>query len=100
MEDFILALTEYPWFQELWKQTWFQVLASTVLFCNSITAVFKDEWVEKIPVIGKIWPVLNWLSMNVFNNMNHPKGMQAAKDEIKKIKIANRESKSAVIDGL
>ena len=28
------------------------------------------EQFENLPVIGKIWPILNWLSMNVGHNQN------------------------------
>ena len=30
----------------------------------------KDRYAERIPILGKIWPILNWLSLNVANNKN------------------------------
>jgi hypothetical protein len=51
-------------------QSWFG-LACTIIACaNAVTLTLKDEYAESIPIIGKIWPILNWLSLNVANNKN------------------------------
>ena len=51
-------------------QSWFGIACTVVAVANTITMTLKDEYAENIPLIGKIWPVLNWLSMNLFNNRN------------------------------
>jgi hypothetical protein len=30
----------------------------------------KDEYAEKLPILGKIWPIMNWLALNVHHNKN------------------------------
>ena len=44
---------------------------------TALTGAMPDRFVNKIPVLGKLWPIFNWLAGNVFNNVNHPKGMAA-----------------------
>ena len=70
-------------------QSWFQIVGEIVLVFTAVTGTLPDRWVAKIPVLGKLWPIFNWLAGNVFNNVNHPKGMEAIKeveDEIDKAK--------------
>lgn len=60
---------------------------------------------QKIPVLGTMWPIFNWLAGNIFNNLNHPKGMSGVKEVEKeldkaKAKIRERESLPDVLDGL
>ena len=30
----------------------------------------KDEYAESLPILGKIWPIMNWLALNVHHNKN------------------------------
>jgi len=61
-------------------QSWFQIVGEIVLVFTTVTGTLPDRWVAKIPVLGKLWPIFNWLAGNVFNNVNHPKGMEAIKE--------------------
>ena len=87
------------------EQGWFQIAGEVVLVFTAITGALPDRWVQKIRVLGTVWPIFNWLAGNVFNNINHPKGMSGAKEvekEIDKAKanIRERESLPDVLDGL
>ncbi len=87
------------------SQEWFQIVGEIVLVFTAITGSLPDRWVQKIPVLGTVWPIFNWLAGNVFNNINHPKGMSGAKEVEKEIdkakaKIRERESLPDVLDGL
>ena len=62
METMILA-----WAQ---GQSWFGIACKVIAVANAVTLTLKDDYAEKIPVLGKIWPILNWLSLNVHNNKN------------------------------
>ena len=89
----------------LMNNQWFQIASAVCLGANAITAALPDAVVQKIPVIRTIWPILNWLSANVFNNINHPKGMAAAKDVEKEIdeakaKVRERSGMPDVLDGM
>ena len=86
-------------------QGWFQIAGEVVLVFTAITGALPDRWVQKIPVLGTVWPIFNWLAGNVFNNINHPKGMSVAKEVEKEIdkakaKIRERQSLPDVLDGL
>ena len=86
-------------------QGWFQIAGEVVLVFTAITGSLPDRWVQKIPVLGTVWPIFNWLAGNVFNNINHPKGMSGAKEVEKEIdkakaKIRERQSLPDVLDGL
>ena len=75
------------------NQSWFQIVGEVVLMFTALTGAMPDRFVQKIPVLGTLWPIFNWLAGNVFNNMNHPKGMAAMKeveDEIDKAKAEVR----------
>ena len=72
---------------------------------TAITSALPDRWVQKIPVLKTLWPIFNWLAGNVFNNINHPKGMAGTKEVEKEIdeakaKIRERESMPDVLSGL
>jgi len=54
-------------------QAWFGVASTVVVVANMITMSLKDEYAEKLPILGKIWPILNWLSLNIAKNKNQPK---------------------------
>jgi len=51
-------------------QSWFGLACTVVACANAVTLILKDEYAEKLPVLGKIWPILNWLSLNIHNNKN------------------------------
>ena len=87
------------------NQGWFQIAGEIVLMFTVITGSLPDRWVQKIPVLGTIWPIFNWLAGNIFNNINHPKGM-AAKVEVEKeideakAKVMDRVGMPDVLDGM
>ena len=62
METMILA-----WAHGL---SWFGIACTVIAVANAVTLTLKDEYAESLPVLGKIWPILNWLSLNVHNNKN------------------------------
>jgi len=87
------------------NQSWFQIVGEIVLMFTALTGAMPDRFVAKIPVLGKLWPVFNWLAGNVFNNVNHPKGMAAlseVEDEIDKAKaeVRDRVDLPDVLDGV
>ena len=63
------------------NQAWFQIAGEVVIFFTAITGALPDRWVQKVPMLGTVWPIFNWLAGNIFNNINHPKGI-AAKVEV------------------
>ena len=63
----------------LMSQPWFFHLATMVLCANVVTMILKDRDAEDLPIVGKLWPILNWFSFNVFNNENAPDGMDKKK---------------------
>tara|TARA_R100000458_G_scaffold56623_1_gene61744 strand:- start:95 stop:373 length:279 start_codon:yes stop_codon:yes gene_type:complete len=80
------------------NQGWFQIAGEIVLVFTAITSSLPDRWVQKIPVLSTLWPICNWLAGNIFNNINHPKGMAAAKEVEKEIDKAKAEVRDR--DGL
>ena len=58
-----------------WAQTqsWSGLATTIIVIANGITMTLKDKYAENIPIIGKIWPILNWLSLNIANNKNEEK---------------------------
>ena len=87
------------------NQSWFQIAGEVVLMFTALTGAMPDRFVNKIPVLGKLWPIFNWLAGNVFNNVNHPKGMAAMKeveDELDKAKaeVKDRTGVADVLNGL
>jgi hypothetical protein len=76
------------------NQAWFQIAGEIVLMFTIVTGALPDRWVQKIPILGTMWPIFNWLAGNIFNNINHPKGMAAkveVEEEIDKAKAKVRE---------
>jgi hypothetical protein len=76
------------------NQGWFQIAGEVVLMFTALTGAMPDRFVNKIPVLGKLWPIFNWLAGNIFNNVNHPKGMaalQEVEDELDKAKAEIKE---------
>ena len=65
MESLMLAWGE--------NQAWWGTFASLVVIANAITMAVKDQYAEKLPIIGKIWPIMNWLALNVHHNKNESK---------------------------
>ena len=64
-----------------WLQsfTWWDSFATVVVIASAVTATLKDRYAEQIPIIGKVWPIMNWLSLNVGHNENHHDGMHKGK---------------------
>ena len=86
-------------------QSWFQIAGQIVLIFTAVTGALPDRFVQKIPVLGTLWPIFNWLAGNVFNNINHPKGMAAhaeVEEEIDKAKakVRTRSGMPDVLDGM
>ena len=54
-------------------QSWWDLATTLIVIANGITMTLKDKYAESIPIIGKIWPILNWLSLHVSNNKNDEK---------------------------
>ena len=86
-------------------QTWFQILGQVVLLFTVITGALPDRFVQKIPVLGTLWPIFNWLAGNVFNNINHPRGMGARLEVEREIddakaKVRARTGMPDVLDGM
>tara|TARA_R110002096_G_scaffold42693_3_gene115026 strand:+ start:143 stop:433 length:291 start_codon:yes stop_codon:yes gene_type:complete len=84
---------------------WFAIAGQIVLIATTVTGALPDKVVAGIPVLGKLWPILNWLAGNVFNNVNHPKGMKAIEDVEKEIdeakaKVTKRVGISDTLDGV
>ena len=87
------------------NQSWFQIVGEVVLMFTALTGAMPDRFVNKIPVLGKLWPIFNWLAGNIFNNVNHPKGMAALReveDELDKAKaeVRDRVKLPDVLDGV
>ena len=87
------------------NQRWFQIVGEVVLMFTALTGAMPDRFVNKIPVLGKLWPIFNWLAGNIFNNVNHPKGMAALReveDELDKAKaeVRDRVKLPDVLDGV
>ena len=58
-----------------WAQTqsWWGIVTPVVVIANGVTMTLRDRYAEEIPILGKIWPILNWLSLNIANNKNDEK---------------------------
>ncbi len=65
----------------VWLQsfTWWDTFATVVVMASAVTATLKDRYAEQIPIIGKVWPIMNWLSLNVGHNENNHDGMHNGK---------------------
>ena len=65
----------------VWLQsfTWWDTFATVVVIASAVTATLKDRYAEQIPIIGKVWPIMNWLSLNVGHNENSRDGMHKGK---------------------
>jgi len=86
-------------------QGWFAIAGQIVLIFTAVTGALPDKFVQKIPVLGTVWPIFNWLAGNIFNNINHPKGMAAhseVEEEIDKAKasVRKRSGMRDVLDGM
>ena len=58
-----------------WAQTqsWWGIVTTVVVIANGVTMTLRDRYAEQIPILGKSWPILNWLSLNIANNKNDEK---------------------------
>ena len=45
------------------SQAWWGTACSIVVIANALTMALKDEYAEKLPVLGKLWPIMNWLAL-------------------------------------
>jgi len=59
--------------------SWWGTASTIVVVASGITSVLKDNYAEKLPIIGKVWPILNWLAMNVGHNENNKDGFSVKK---------------------
>ena len=59
----------------LQKIPYWDTISTLVVIANLVTASLKDKYAESIPILGKIWPVLNWMSVNIGHNENNKNGM-------------------------
>ena len=87
------------------SQAWFQIAGEIVLMFTVVTGALPDRWVQKVPILGTMWPMFNWLAGNIFNNINHPKGMAARVEVEKEIyeakaKVRDRVGMPDVLDGM
>ena len=55
------------------SQSWWGLATTIIVIANCITITLRDKYAENIPILGKIWPILNWLSLNIANNKNDEK---------------------------
>ena len=55
------------------SQSWWGIATTIIVIANGITMTLRDKYAENIPILGKIWPILNWLSLNIANNKNDEK---------------------------
>ena len=78
------------------NQGWFQIAGEIVLMFTVITGALPDRWVQKVPILGTMWPIFNWLTGNIFNNINHPKGMAARVEVEKEIDEAKAKARERV----
>ena len=78
------------------SQAWFQIAGEIVLMFTVVTGALPDRWVQKVPILGTMWPMFNWLAGNIFNNINHPKGMAAKAEVEKEIDEANAKVRDRV----
>ena len=58
-----------------WAQTqsWWGIVTTVVVIANGVTMTLRDRYAEQFPILGKIWPILYWLSLNIANNKNDEK---------------------------
>ena len=57
-------------FEWMSSQSWWGIVTTIVVIANGITMTLRDRYAESIPILGKIWPILNWLSLNIGRNKN------------------------------
>ena len=65
MENVVLGWAE--------TQSWWHVVTTIVVIANAVTMTLKDKYAESLPIIGRLWPILNWLSLNIGHNENNEK---------------------------
>jgi hypothetical protein len=65
MESLIGYFQGVPYFAEI---------STVVTVASVITMSLKDKVGDKIPIVKQLWPILNWLSLNIFHNQNKPSG--------------------------
>jgi hypothetical protein len=50
-------------------------ISTVVTIASVVTMALKDKYAEKLPILNRIWPIVNWLSLNIFHNENKATGM-------------------------
>ena len=65
MENVVLGWAE--------TQSWWHVVTTIVVIANAVTMTLKDKYAESLPIIGRLCPILNWLSLNIGHNENNEK---------------------------
>ena len=65
MENVVLGWAE--------TQSWWHVVTTIVVIANAVTMTLKDKYAESLPIVGRLWPILNWLSLNIGHNENSEK---------------------------
>ena len=65
MENVVLGWAE--------TQSWWQIVSTIVVIANAVTMTLKDKYAESLPIVGRLWPILNWLSLNIGHNENNEK---------------------------
>ena len=46
-------------------QSWWGIATTIIVIANGITMTLRDKYAEGIPILGKIWPILNIRCINV-----------------------------------
>ena len=52
------------------SQSWWGIATTIIVIANGITMTLRYMYADNIPILVKIWPILNWLSLNIANNKN------------------------------
>ena len=65
MENVVLGWAE--------TQSWWHIVSTIVVIANAVTMTLKDKYAESLPIVGRLWPILNWLSLNIGHNENSEK---------------------------
>ena len=65
MENVVLGWAE--------TQSWWHIVSTIVVIANAVTMTLKDKYAESLPIVGRLWPILNWLSLNIGHNENNEK---------------------------
>jgi len=70
MEGMVAFFMKCPYWTEI---------STVVTVASMVTMTMRDRYAHKIPILNKIYPILNYLSLNVFHNENKEAGMDKKK---------------------